>query len=83
MVEVVPEEALQGRIDVKELVKLIKSDLKDVKKKEKIKGIVLYSVQEAFKSDQYAEMLSSGANKMYTLLKSEGFRNLVMRLIEG
>lgn len=51
MVEVVPEEALQGKIDVKELVKLTKSDLKDVKKKEKIKGIVLYSVQEAFKSD--------------------------------
>jgi len=51
MVEIVPEEGEQGTINVKELVRMIKSDLKDGKKKDKIKGIVLYSVQEAFKSD--------------------------------
>jgi len=46
--------------DAKDLVRLIKSDLKDAKKKEKIRGVVSYSVQEAFKSDQYAEKLSTG-----------------------
>lgn len=65
-----------------DFVKVIKSDLKDPKKKEKIKQIVLYSLQETLKQDNFAEKLVSG-KKPADLLKTAEFRSLVMRMVEG
>lgn len=69
-------------VDVKEFVSVTKSDLKDPKKKDKIKQIVLYSLQEAFKQDSFAGKMATG-KKPADLLKMAEFRSLVMSMVEG
>ena len=46
------EEEKQLAVNVKEYIKLIRSELKDGKKLNKIEGIVQYSIQEALKENK-------------------------------
>ena len=53
-----------------------RSDLKDPKRKEKLKGIILYSVQEALKTVDKTIVTAE-------TFKNEQLRGLVMQMIEG
>ena len=65
-------------LPLEELVKLIRCDIKDAKRKDKINGIVMYSIQEALKTSNKVE-----ANDKLNAFKDEQFRALVVRLIEA
>ena len=63
-------------VDVREYVKLIKSELKDGKKQNKIEGIVLYSIQEALKESKKEKGVAE-------TFRSEQFRGMILKLIEA
>ena len=70
------ERTPSSSVDVNDWVKLMKSDIKDVARKEKVKNIVLFAVQEALK--QYEKVKVTAET-----FKKDDFRALVMQLIEG
>ena len=63
-------------VDVNEWVKQVRSDIKDAARKEKVKNIVLYAVQEALKQHEKVKVSAE-------TFKKDDFRALVMQLIEG
>ena len=65
-----------GNVDVNDFVELKRSDLKDAKKKNKIKGIVLYSIQEALK-------IANTTSVTHETFKDEQLRKMIIQIIEG
>ena len=69
-------EKVAGGLDVNDFVKLLRSDVKEVQKKNKIKGIVLFSVQEALK-------IASITSITGDTFKSEQTRKVIIQVIEA
>lgn len=70
------EIAQETGVNVKDFVKLFKSDLKDKKKKDKFTQFVLYAVQEALKTCEKTSVTAE-------TFKNEKLRGLVVQLIEA
>ena len=63
-------------VDVRDYVVLRRSDCKDASKKDKIKGIVQYSVQEALKVVNFDSITAE-------TFKNDQLRKVVMQIIEA
>ena len=72
----------QKQYKITELVRLLKCDLKDIKRRNKIVQICQYAFQETIKFESFAALLTDG-KQLGDVLKAKDFRHKYMLMIEG